>query len=76
MDTAKILQDGKSQAVQLPEKYRFHDSEVYVAKLGDAVLLVPKDKAWQTFLEGLNGFSDDFMEDGRMPDIPSLREDL
>ncbi|MCD8212155.1 MAG: type II toxin-antitoxin system VapB family antitoxin [Oscillospiraceae bacterium] len=74
MNTAKIFQNGKSQAVRLPQKYRFQDTEVYVAKLGDAVLLVPKDKAWQTFLDGLNGFSDDFIEDGREPEIPSPRE--
>ena len=34
-------------------------------KYGDAVILLPHDKAWETFLHGLNFFSDDFMAEGR-----------
>lgn len=65
METAKIFENGRSQAVRLPKKFRFADDEVYIQNLGNAVLLVPKSELWQTFLDGLNGFSDDFMEDGR-----------
>ena len=76
METAKIFDNGGSQAVRLPKEYRFTDKEVYVHRLGKAVMLVPKDAAWQTFLEGLNSFTDDFMQDGRAADIPVEREEL
>ncbi|MEY8312793.1 type II toxin-antitoxin system VapB family antitoxin [Oscillospiraceae bacterium 42-9] len=76
MEVAKIFENGRSQAVRLPKKYRFEGSEVLVQRLGDAVVLVPKDSAWKTFLEGLHGFSDDFMENGREPELPSVREEL
>lgn len=76
METAKIFDNGRSQAVRLPKKYRFTDSEVYVHRFGKAVMLIPKDAAWQTFLEGLNSFSDDFMQDGRSAVIPAEREEL
>ncbi|MCH5201423.1 MAG: AbrB/MazE/SpoVT family DNA-binding domain-containing protein [Oscillospiraceae bacterium] len=76
METAKIFDNGRSQAVRLPKKYRFTDSEVYIHRLGKAVMLVPKDEVWQTFLDGLNSFPDDFMQDGRAPDIPSERDEL
>lgn len=65
METAKIFENGRSQAVRLPKKFRFVDDEVYIQNLGNAVLLVPKNELWETFLDGLNGFSDDFMENGR-----------
>ena len=39
--------------------------EVIVQKLGDAVISVPKDRMWDTFLEGLSEFTDDFFADGR-----------
>lgn len=65
MEVAKIFETGRSQAVRLPKKFRFSDNEVLIQRLGDAVMLVPKDSAWTTFLEGLHGFSDDFMADGR-----------
>lgn len=41
-----------------------------------STILFPKEAAWQTFLNGLNGFTDDFFETGREPSIPTERETL
>ena len=76
METAKIFENGRSQAVRLPKKFRFDTDEVIVQKLGDAVILVPKDRLWDTFLEGLSDFTDDFFADGRMQGVPEERESL
>ena len=65
MDTAKIFENGRSQSVRLPKKFRFNTDEVVVQQLGAAVLLVPKDALWQTFMDGLDSFTDDIFEDGR-----------
>ena len=65
METAKIFDNGKSQIVQLPEKFRFTVDEVVVQQLGEAIILVPKEALWQTFTEGLNGFTDDIFDEGR-----------
>ena len=54
METAKIFENGRSQAVRLPKKFRFNTDEVIVQQLGDAVILVPKESMWQTFIDGLN----------------------
>ena len=56
METAKIFENGRSQAVRLPKKFRFNTDEVIVQQLGDAVILVPKESMWQTFMDGLNSF--------------------
>ena len=42
METAKIFENGRSQAVRLPKKFRFNTDEVIVQQLGDAVILVPR----------------------------------
>ena len=77
METAKIFENGRSQAVRLPKKFRFNNvDEVVVQKLGAAVLLVPKDSLWQTFMDGLNGFTDDIFEDGRNQGVQEERESL
>lgn len=76
METAKIFENGKSQAVRLPKKFRLSGSEVFVQRLGDSVMLTPKDAVWQTFLNGINGFTEDIFEDGRMQDIQAERESL
>ncbi len=65
METAKIFENGRSQAVRLPKQFRFQVDEVVVQKLGDAVLLVPRESLWQTFMDGLNSFTEDIFEEGR-----------
>ena len=62
MLTAKLFTNGSSQAVRLPKEFRFNGTEVYVQKVGSSVMLVPKDKVWETFMEGINEFSDDYLE--------------
>ena len=76
METAKIFETGRSQAVRLPKKFRFNVDEVVVQQLGDAVLLVPKESLWQTFLDGLNGFTGDVFEDGRDQGVQEDRDSL
>ena len=50
--------------------------EVIVQKLGDAVILVPKDKMWDTFMAGLADFTDDFFAEGRAQTVQEARESL
>lgn len=76
METAKIFENGRSQAVRLPKKFRFDVEEVVVQQLGDAVLLVPKESLWQTFMDGLNSFTDDIFPDGRDQGMQEERESL
>lgn len=76
METAKIFENGRSQAVRLPKKFRFNVDEVVVQRLGDAVILVPKEALWQTFMDGVNGFTDDIFEDGRDQGVQKERETL
>lgn len=51
--------------MRLPEKFRFNNNEVLIQHFGNAVMLIPKDAAWKTFVEGLDSFSDDFFAEGR-----------
>ncbi|MHB8482279.1 MAG: type II toxin-antitoxin system antitoxin VapB [Nitrospiria bacterium] len=56
MKTAKLFQNGQSQAVRLPKEFRFKGDEVIIKKVGDAVILLPKDDPWQPFLDSLKKF--------------------
>lgn len=76
MEVAKIFENGRSQAVRLPKKFRFTTGEVVVQQLGKAVILVPKEEVWQTFMDGLNSFTDDIFEEGRNQGIQEERESL
>jgi antitoxin VapB len=65
MQSAKLFQNGRSQAVRLPKEFQFSGDEVFIQRHGDAVILIPHEKAWEVFMEGVSGFSNDFMREGR-----------
>jgi antitoxin VapB len=53
--------NGRSEAVRLPRECRFGTHEVCIKKVGDMVLLFPREKAWDVFMKGVEGFSKDYM---------------
>ncbi len=75
MMTAKVFENGRSQAVRLPKDCRFSSDEVMINKIGDIVLLLPLDNKWDSFMHAIDMFSDDFMSDGRS-DTLQKREEL
>ena len=76
MKTARLFVNGRSQAVRLPKEYQFSGENVYIKKIGQAVILVPVEKEWEVFLHGLNSFSGDFMSEGRLQGNEQERESL
>lgn len=76
MMTAKVFENGRSQAVRLPKECRFDADEVAVNKIGDIVLLMPKTNKWSSFMQAIDMFSEDFMVDGRTDEISQEREEL
>ena len=76
MMTAKVFENGRSQAVRLPKECRFDTEEVAVNKIGDIVLLMPKTNKWSSFIQAIDMFSDDFMEDERNDGQKQEREEL
>ena len=68
MDTAKLFQSGRSQAVRLPKDYRFRGSEVVVKHFGNGVLLLPIDDPWQMLAAGLEAFEPGFVLSREQPE--------
>ena len=62
MDTAKLFKNGRSQAVRLPKEYRFPGTQVYLRKVGNGVLLMPEESSWDSLIESVSHFTDDFLE--------------
>jgi antitoxin VapB len=102
MDKAQLFMTGRSQAVRLPEEYRFDGTEVYIQRAEGGLLLTSVEPApanrwhawvdtfgsipdfpdcdqgpdsgpategpWQSLIDSLAMFSDDFMEDREQPE--------
>ncbi|MCX6559689.1 MAG: type II toxin-antitoxin system VapB family antitoxin [Candidatus Aminicenantes bacterium] len=67
MKTAKLFRNGQSQAVRLPKEFRFEGEYVFVKKSGNAVILLPANSAWDSLIQSLDKFSDDFLAERSQP---------
>lgn len=74
METAKVITEGTTQMVILPENVHIDSSEVYVKKWGDSIILLTKDNPWNALYESLDQFSDDFMEIREQPSLQNREE--
>ena len=63
MKTAKLFRNGQSQAVRLPKEFRFEGEQVFIQRVGNAVVLLPVDAPFRTLFESLPLFTDDFAGD-------------
>ena len=76
--TAKLFQNGRSQAVRLPAEFRFTGSEVYIrrdSETGD-VILSRRPESWEEFFELTRQLEipEDFMRDRK--DRSAQKRDL
>lgn len=75
MNTARISTDGDHQIVILPQDFQLPGTEVYIKKVGNAIVLLVQDNPWQSLFESLEQFSDDFMATRDQP-LLDIREDF
>ena len=76
MQKAKIFKNGQSEAVRLPKQFRFNSKDVFIHKIGNAVILLPVEDAWQNFFQSLDEFSSDYMNERAQPQGTQKREKL
>ena len=67
MQTAKLFQNGRSQAVRLPKDCRFSGEDVFIKRFENMVVLLPKDDPWVSLTDSLDQFSEDFLNDRNQP---------
>jgi antitoxin VapB len=77
MDTAKLFLNGRTQALRLPKAYRFEGKEVYIKKISQGILLIPKDKTvWGIWEKNLKKYGKPFMTNRNQPDYEQERPGL
>ena len=67
METAKLFINGRSQAVRLPKEFRFDGDEVFIKRVGDAVVLLPL-RGWRTLFSAIEQFEPGFEIERVQPD--------
>jgi len=66
--TARLIRNGQSQAVRLPKEFKFSGGKVFIKKVGDEAMLIPYRQSWQSLIDSLEQFSDDFKTERGQPD--------
>ncbi len=52
METAKVFKTGRSQAVRIPKRFRFHTSTVGIRRQGESIILTPRhEMSWEDFFQ-------------------------
>ena len=61
MKTATVFKNGPStQAIRIPKEYRLLTKEVWIEKVGDALIIKPKPPSWDDFFSSVLQLSEDF----------------
>ena len=55
----KVFQNGRSQAIRLPKECRVNGDEVYIEKIGNSLIIIPKEKSkWDVMRNALTDIED------------------
>lgn len=73
METAKLFMSGRSQAVRLPKAYRVAGTEVFIKRVGNAIVLIPESDPWGTLFESLDMFEPGFKIEREQPALQQRR---
>ncbi len=63
MTLAKIIRNGNSQGIHIPQEMRTTDKEFYIAKMGNAYIAWPADDPWMPAWQ-INASGGDFFQGG------------
>lgn len=69
MDSIKIKRKGDKQSIDLPEKYKFDENELYIKKVGNSLVIFPKNISLDTWFKNLYNFSNDFLNERIQPEF-------
>jgi antitoxin VapB len=65
--TTTVFMNGASQAVRLPKEFRFDADVVGIKRVGSAILLFPKDAAWDLMADAIGRVDEDFLPERTQP---------
>ncbi len=74
METAKLFQNGQSQAVRLPKSFRFEGTEVIIKRAGEGVLLLPIKHSAKQLISLLETVDEPVEIERAQPPISDSRE--
>nr|CAA6822262.1 MAG: Unknown protein [uncultured Thiotrichaceae bacterium] len=59
----RVFTSGNSQAIRLPKQFQMDTKEVFIRRSGNDLIISPHPDSWDGFMQGCEGFSEDFSID-------------
>lgn len=69
MEKVKVIKNGDEQVIIVPKNFKLPDEDIFIGRDGNVITLMTKDEAWKILDEALNGFTEDFLPNGREPQV-------
>ena len=70
-ESVNIQDISGSQMIKIPDNFKINDDKVYLKKVGDILYIIPFHNPWQSLIDSVNRFSEDFMDDRQQPNQQS-----
>ncbi|GHT55835.1 antitoxin [Endomicrobiia bacterium] len=74
MQSTKVFKSGNSQAIRLPKECQVTEKELFVQKIGGAIILLSKEDPLELFRKSLSEFTPDCFAEGRWQPKTQKRE--
>ena len=55
------------QVIELPDNLRIDDDTVYLKKVGNSIYVIPYHNPWESFINSVEEFSEDYMAERNQP---------
>lgn len=62
-----IQENSGTQSIKIPANFKINDDKVYLKKVGNALYIIPFHNPWQNLFDGIDEFSEEFMNDREQP---------
>ena len=76
MHVTRPFMSGRSQAIRIPKDCRLEDTELIINKIGDSLVITPRNSLRQAFFEGIAMLPEDFLQEGRPAEAENERIEL
>lgn len=67
MEAVTLNVDGNRQNITIPETMNFKDDDLCATKIGDAIIIMPRQSVRQLMRQGFDSFTSDVFAEGRVP---------
>ena len=58
------------QIIEIPDTLKINDDKVYLKKVGNSIYVIPFHNPWESLIDSVNEFTEDYMADREQPTQP------